>query len=315
MAIILGIIMVFFPFVPLIFVANWATKLMQFEKYDIPYTVSLLNPIKQNSEIIINHLVSDLRVDPAIAKDACRVFRNCQISVLFYILTGPLHFISIIAYIIVLFKDYANLSFLYENSPNQLSAYIVLPIVALISFWIIYGSSFFDYVGLKKSGEKISKAIQKLFDLIEKISKKAGSYLLLCIYFISLLFYLINLIPLGNYFGAAWGDCLWNPYAVELLWYCLILSLFYYLMPKLLAHIYSKLGGKLLPVHLSGDYVRKNLKNTTYLQLLFLYVFGMLSQNSDGILLQAITILFLFDTYLAKTSELKNALNDKKRNK
>lgn len=301
----MGILIVFFPFIPLCIVAYWFTGLMKLEeqKIAIPLTVSPFNTIKQNSEIITNYLMSDSHVDSAIIKSVCKTVKNCQLSMLFYLIVGPLQFFSIFIYSFSLLNDFENIRMLYENNPNQLAAYIVFPLMAFVTFWIFYGSNFFTYVGLEKSEKIISKAIHNLLDLSRKIEKKILSFALSFIYFALLLIYLSTLIPLANNFG--------ESYALRLLWVCSLVFFFYYLMPTLFAYIYSKFKIKSFDL-LSRNYIYENLKNTTYLHLLFLFFYGVLLQNSSGILLQAITILFLYDTYRAKKIDIKKLLKDKK---
>ena len=290
MQLLIGVLIIFMPFAFLIPLAKNTMKLIKIEEtVKLPLSVSLLNPVKTNHTILMQYLLEDTKLIESEALEICNVFKATQRSMIGYISGGILQVFSILLYCI---WGYTNIDIhmLYTVNPNQLGAYIAIPIMASITFWIFYGNQLFEYIGFDKVTRAVNSAINVLFEALDKLQKKIVIFFSSIIYFVVLLLYLYFLLPLAYQIGE-------SASGYPLIGICVLIFLFYYGVPNLFAIIYAKIFKKSCQ-KIDKLAMSKILKNNTYLHLLIVFFYCILVHQENNLLLTGITILFLYDTYL-----------------
>jgi hypothetical protein len=167
-----GIVLMFMPFLFLIFVAKNTSELLKIEEnIKLPDNISLLNSINTNYFIIKQSLLEEHKFTENEALKICNTFKKTQYSMLCYIAGGFIQFFGIVVYSIMLFFG-SDIAILYRENSNQLATYIAMVIIACITFWIFYGSQLFEYMGLTKAKNAIDSAISALFKAQDKLQNK-----------------------------------------------------------------------------------------------------------------------------------------------
>lgn len=297
MSIFIGFVIIFMPFLPLIMVAKYGTKMLELEdEIVLPSTISFANPIKMNYDILKVYLLEELSFVEKEANKICSDFKKFQLYIFLYLIVGAIQLFSIITYSVSVLSN-INLKELYTENANIFGAYIAIPIMAFVTFWIFYGNELFHYIGLDKASRIINQTISVFLKLIESLQKKCTMFILSFLYFFVLLMYLYYLSPIASQISTISNG-------FPLVGICVLIFAFYFGMPKIFSITYGKVFSK-FQNKVDKKIVYKSLKNTTYLHLLIIFVYGTLLQQNNSLLLQGITVLFLYDTYLQNKKEIE----------
>lgn len=285
----IGAVIFLMPFLFILPLVRKMTRLMTIEeKIQLPSSVSMLNSVNTNFEII-NQYLTEKHISKEIILDICNLFKSVQLFVVLYFIGGILQVFSIILYGIWVVKNFDFYNFLNDNS-GQFTAYFVLLIFSCITFWIFYGKNFFEYLGFHRVEKYIDFAVSALFVICDKLSRMFVISVLSFAYFLILLIYFYFLIPIVQSIAG-------NSFEILLIGVCILIFIFYYGVPYLVCFVYKIFISKFYG-NIDRNVLYETLKNDTYLYLLFIYFWGILIRNSDSVLLSGITVLFLFDTYV-----------------
>ncbi|MBB6020380.1 hypothetical protein HNR77_001441 [Paenibacillus sp. JGP012] len=295
----IGFLIIIIPVIPLLSIAKKGNELIEMEEMQsFELVLSWSTPIKKNHTMIYNYLVKNLDVPKERASVISDAFKALQMRAFLYILAGLIQ-ISSIALYIVFFLSNLDFSNILLKDPNVLGIQFTMLVVSLISFWIFYGEKLFEYLGFDRVKENISNAIQISLRSMDRLINKLTTPLLYLLYFVFMVLYLGYTIPFVHKVVDG---------SFKLIAVCVLLFLFYYMVPWLFGYLRSIVLKKIGYYRTGKDNFLPSLRNTTYLFLLIFFVYATLFGSNNGLLIQAITILFLFDTYLQNRKKINEQI-------
>ncbi len=297
MQIFIGVLITFLPFIFFILLSRKFKLIEEIEKITkIPDSISLSKTVDENYLILKEHFIQNHNlIEHDIAK-YCDIFKSVQRCVLIYKFSGIIQFIGLLAYIT--YNSYnTDMHKIIEN-PDITIILVFIPLAIFITFWMFYGRQILNYMGFNRTKKVIDNAIVTLFELQRKLENKVITFILSSIYFSVLIIYLKHFTPLIK------SICM-DDKGFLLIMTCIIIFVFYFVAPKIFCFICSIMPSKHLK-KINKETLFKKLKNTTYFHLCIIYFIGILINQENNVLLNAITILFMYDTYSQNKEVLIN---------
>jgi len=300
---IVGIIFfIVLSFVNLIFIALTGSKIMKInpEEHKLLYELNFWTKLADLKKQIMNIYIKNKRPEEEGKKNATLILRFIGLFVVHFLIgfTGFLFWsISIISTLY--------LSFNAKVETDTLPLLIALLLIMLFIWFMFYIEPLSSFMGWDKFKNKIDRTLNLFFQFINGFTNKIlyvfgeiiGFFLLtLYVIFIKNSYY----IYLTKYTSSI------NP----LVWYTLLIIVYQYFFSKYISKIIHKFY---IGEYKDADLIFTNrlYTNSNSFSMIILILFCYMLVNSDQVLINSLTVIFLIDAYLIIR---KNIIEDYKNN-
>lgn len=234
--------------------------------------------------------------------------------------------------------SYLSIEMLENNEQwNMLGMMIGSNLFMFVTFWIFYGQAIFKVFGIKYE-EKISDIVYKIYWFPDYLIKRLQPVIIrvsvrICIFIVCgilLRIYIMKFLPyislviiqvfnLGNLLDI-------NTEMIFLIPYIILIQIYQQYIVKILIFIVSfsftflkaskgstiksivsELKSKKYFNYILSQ-IHSKFKNTTYLFMVFVYIYSVVNSNNDNIIIHAFAMSFLIDTYLINEKQLEDEI-------